>query len=102
MATLQHVEVLGQGMNSSCSCCNTRSFNSTVWGRDQTCIFAGTQTVVVGFLTYCTTAETLQKTLNTIRIILVFEDQCTLMEKKNKKLFFFFFNLGKAMHKIKK
>ena len=44
LATMQHMEVLGQGSDLSCSCdlccscCNTESFNTLCQARDQTCI----------------------------------------------------------------
>ena len=51
-------KVPGQGLNLSCSCNNTGSFNLPPQARDQTPTSAATQTTAVSFLTHHTTVGT--------------------------------------------
>ena len=49
---------LGQGLNLSPSCGNSRSFNPLCWAKNQTHASAVTRAAAIGFLTHCATTRT--------------------------------------------
>ena len=51
-------EFPGQGLNLSCTCSHTQSFNPLHQAGDQTLVSTGTRDAAVGFLTHCATAGT--------------------------------------------